>query len=53
MPMFYACYQDGGSTRPVFSVAVGAGNLFVAKPGNLGSTLVIDAGIAFAFGESL
>jgi hypothetical protein len=51
--MFYACYEDVGSTRPVFSVAVGGGNLFVAKPGNLGSTLVIDAGIAFAFGESL
>jgi hypothetical protein len=27
--------------------------LFVAKPENLGSTLVINAGIAFAFGESL
>jgi hypothetical protein len=51
--MFYACYKDVRSTRPVFSVAVGGGNLFVAKPENLGSMLVIDAGIAFAFGESL
>jgi hypothetical protein len=49
----YTRRQVVGSTGSVFSVAMGAGNLNVAKPGKFVSTLGMDAGIALAFGGSL
>jgi len=38
---------------PEFSAAEGCGNLNDEAPGNFDSTLGMEAGMAFAFGESL